>query len=170
MRNLFLLILSLFFLFPVIVRAQTNVVPVQETFYKAKVIAILDQGEITAYGYTNPYQTVKIKILDGDIKDKELTIDHGKNYTLDKNQLVHVGDTVVLDKTYGNDNQPIYQITDKYRLDIVVPIIGIFFLAVIMLAGWKGIGSILGMLISLGVILKFIIPQILAGSDPLFIS
>lgn len=152
------------------VSAQTNTAPSQETFYKAQVLEIIDQGEVESYGFINPYQTLRVKILDGDEKNKEFTIDHGKGYNLDKNQLTTVGEKVVLVKSYGPDNTPIYQITDKYRLDSVLPIIGIFFLAVILLSGWQGVGSILGMLVSLGVILKFIIPQILSGSDPLLIS
>src|SRR5258706_5720772 len=45
-----------------------------------------------------------------------------------------------------------------------------FFLAVILLSKWQGFGSILGMVVSLGIIIQYITPQSLAGGDPLFIS
>src|SRR5258706_16263009 len=45
-----------------------------------------------------------------------------------------------------------------------------FFLAVILLSKWQGFGSIWGMVVRLGIIIKYIIPQLLAGGDPLFIS
>jgi len=63
-----------------------------------------------------------------------------------------------------------YQIIDKYRLNELI-YIGLLFLAlVLLLSRWKGVGSFLGMVLSLLVIVKFIVPQILAGMDPLFIS
>lgn len=147
---------------------QANIQP--EVFYKARVEKILDQGEDTSYGMTSPFQRVLLKVLDGDLKDKDITIDHGKGFSLDKSQLVSVGDTVLVVKTTNLGDNITYQIADQYRLDKVIPIIIIFFLAILLLSGWKGAGSILGMVISLGVIVKYIVPQILAGSDPLFVS
>ncbi len=160
-----------------ITRAQTtensgsdvsNIPP--EVFYKAQVEKILDHGEDTSYGMTSPYQKVLLKILDGDMSGKEVTIDHGKGFSLDKSQLVAVGDTVLVVKSSDADNNTTYQITDQYRLDNIIPIIILFFLAIIVLSGWKGVGSIAGMVISLGVIVKYIVPQILDGKDPLFVS
>jgi uncharacterized membrane protein len=111
-----------------------------------------------------------LKIIDSDQNGQELTVDHGKGFTIDKNQLVKTGDTLVLVKMLGPDNTPMYQITDTYRLDKIIPIIILFFIAIIVLSQWKGLGSILGMVISLAVIVKYIIPQILAGNDPIFVS
>jgi uncharacterized membrane protein len=61
-------------------------------------------------------------------------------------------------------------ITDKYRLTPLIIMVIFFFLFVSILAGKKGIGAVIGMFISLGVIVLFIVPQILQGSDPLLIS
>jgi uncharacterized membrane protein len=63
-----------------------------------------------------------------------------------------------------------YVISDKYRLDQITTIVIVFFVAIILLSGYQGIGSILGMIFSLMVIAKFIVPLILSGHDPLFIS
>lgn len=147
---------------------DVNIPP--EVFYKAQIEKILDQGIDTSYGMTSPYQKVLLKFLDGDMKGQETTIDHGKGFSLDKSQLVAAGDTVLVVKTTNVDNTTTYQITDQYRLDKIIPIILLFFLAIIVLSGWKGLGSIAGMVISLGVIVKYIVPQILAGQDPLFVS
>lgn len=141
-----------------------------EMFFKAKVEKILDQGEKTAYGITAPYQNVVLKILDGEMVDREVVIVHGEGLNLDKNQLVNIGDTVLIMQYTNADNVPVFQIADKYRLDKIIPIILLFFLAILILSGWKGIGSIIGMIISLGVIIYYIVPQILSGKDPLFVS
>ncbi len=162
----FVLIAVLFLIIPGKVYAQTN----SDQFFRAKVEAITNQGETITQAGTSPFQEVKLQILDAPEKGKEITVEYGKDMSLTQSQLVNIGETIVLDKTFGPDGNPIYQITDKYRLDNVWPIVIFFFLVVLLLSQWKGAGSILGMVISLGVILKYIVPQILAGHDPLTVS
>ena len=151
-----------------IAKAQSSV-PAPDTFYRATVVA-LSNGELVTNAGTNPFQEVEVKFLNGDMAGKEMTIEYGKDMNLMKDQLINVGDTVVIDKTLGPGNQATYQITDEYRLNSVWPIIILFFLIIILLSQWKGVGSIVGMVISLAVILKFIVPEILAGHNPLNIS
>lgn len=153
----------------------TKTVKAQDTlasdqFFRAKVEAITNQGETITDSQTLPFQELKLQILDAPEKGKEIIVEYGKDISLAKDQLVNVGQTVVVDKTVGPDGTPLYQIADKYRLDNVWPIVIFFFLIVLLLSHWKGAGSILGLIISLGVILKYIVPQILAGHDPLTIS
>jgi len=148
------------------IHAQTQ----PDTFYRAKVLAIVDQGETINDTGTNPFQEVELQILDGDKKGTKMAINYGKDVALTNSQLVKVGDTVVVVKTSGPEGNAIYQISDQYRLGAVWPILIIFFLIVIILSQWKGVGSILGMIISLGVIIRYIIPQILSGQNPLVVS
>jgi uncharacterized membrane protein len=158
----------LFTFFCTSVKAQSS--NPSDEFFRAKVEAITNQGETITDSQTLPFQEVKLQILDAPEKGKEIVIEYGKDVSLTQDQLVNVGQTVVIDKTVGPDGTPLYQITDKYRLDNVWPIVIFFFLIVLILSQWKGAGSILGLIISLGVILKYIVPQILAGHDPLTVS
>lgn len=142
----------------------------KEELFKAQVIKILATGEqYVDEQHKNPYQTVQVTILDGSEKGKTLTIKHGEQSTIRENQKVAVGEKVVILKlpTPKGDQ---YQIVDKYRLDALLPIVGIFFLLVLLLSRLKGLGSIVGLGVSLLVIIQFIVPQILAGHDPLVIS
>jgi uncharacterized membrane protein len=171
--SILLLFFSFFILTPVSVsKAADELTTIEnvEVFYKAQVLGVLEEGSVTAFGYTNPYQKLRIKFLDGDLLGQEIIVDHGKGYTLDKNQLVKPDDFIVVIKNTGLDGEPTFQIIDKYRLHQIIPIIVFFFLSIILLSKWQGVGSILGMIVSLGVIIKYIIPQILAGQDPLFVS
>jgi uncharacterized membrane protein len=63
-----------------------------------------------------------------------------------------------------------YSVYDKYRSGNILFIAVAFFLLVIITTGLRGIGSLLGLVISFAVIIFFIVPQILGGADPLFIS
>ncbi len=163
-------LLSLLFFLVVIPTVFSAKAQSTETYYKATVTEILAEGEETAYGMTMPYQEVVLTLLDGDMRGRQITIVYGKDFSVDPSQFVRAGDTVLVTRYTNADNMQVFHITDRYRLDKIVPIVLFFFLAILVLSGWKGIGSILGMIISLVVIAKYIVPQILAGSDPLFVS
>jgi len=142
----------------------------QDTYHKARVEAVLEEGSRSINGLELPYQIVRVTMLDGALKDREITIDHGTIFTIDKAKFVRPGQTVVVVQTLGPDSQFLYQIIDVYRLDSLIPFLLLFVISVIILSQWRGVGSIVGMAISLLVIAKFIVPQILAGNDPLIIS
>ena len=169
LRVLFIsLVLSL--VIPAVTFAQTPPPQQKQEVSKAEVTKILNTGEIYVdKSKQNPYQTVVVKILDGNDTGKDITIDNGKQSTIRSDQLVNVGDKVVVSKIStpkGSD----YQITDRYRLDWLLGIVIAFFALVIGLCRLKGLGSIIGLGISLFVIMAFLIPQIIAGQDPLMIS
>ena len=142
----------------------------QEYFSKAKVLDIKDQGTQNIAGYENPYQLVELAFIDGPQAGTTRTIEHGGIFTITNYQLVKPGDIVVV-STIVQDQQAQNTIIDKYRLDPLLWITGGFFLLVLVTAGLKkGLGSIIGLAISLAIITKFIVPQILAGRDPIAIA
>lgn len=141
-----------------------------DTYYRARVEKILEQGEQKINNITAPYQRVEVTILDGNLRGRRVTIDHGSVFTIDRQRFVTKGQMVVVAFTTGPQNTKLFQIIDTYRINALIPFLGIFILAVILLSGWRGVGSILGMIISLGVISFFIVPKILHGADPLVVS
>jgi len=141
-----------------------------DEFLKATVTAIPNQGETIGDSGTIPFQDLNLKVLDGSLKGKVIGLTYGKNISLTQSQLLGVGDTVIIDKSVNSGGSPLFEIMDKYRLNSVIPILVLFFLVVIALSQLKGAGSILGMFISLGVIVGFIVPEILKGQNPLVIS
>lgn len=165
---IFLLFLATL-LIPSTTLAQDEIIPVQE-YRKAEVLKITEDGEIEVYGSKQLFQKVEVKILDGTDKDQIKTIEHGNKIKLKVDQKVHPGETVVLYRGGFNENIDDYQIIDKYRLNNIFYFAIAFFIFVLIVGQLQGLGSIIGLLISFLVIIKFIVPQILAGSDPLLIS
>lgn len=169
-------LLTILFFFCLISITPTTQVLAQETstdrdtYYRARVEKILEQGEQKINNIATPFQRVEVVILDGNLRGRKVIIDHGSVFTIDKQRFVSKGQIVVIAFTTGQQNTRLFQIIDTYRLNTLMPFIGIFVLAVILLSGWRGVGSILGMIISLGVISFFIVPKILQGADPLMIS
>jgi uncharacterized membrane protein len=166
----FLLLLTLFLLcllFPTRIFAQQN--PHQE-YTTGKIITITKEGTKQIGSTKNIFQDLNVQILDGSDKGKTISLEYGGMFTITEGQKVQEGDTVILTKIQGPDRKSTYQIIDKYRLMPILFLIVGFFAIVLVIAGRKGAGAIIGMLISLGIITWFIIPQILAGHDPLLIS
>lgn len=156
--------------YPQRVFAQAPPAVSQDTYYKARVEKIIDSGVSVSNGIEIPYQHVQVTVLDSTLKGRSLTIDHGTIFTIDKSKFVLPGQTVVVVQTNGPNSEPIYQIIDVYRLDALIPFLVLFAFAVIFLSRWRGVGSLIGMGISLLIIARFIVPRIMTGGDPLTIS
>lgn len=142
----------------------------QNTYVKATVTQIVEEGVIIRKDYKNAYQDIKAQILDGPQKGQTVALENGGDTSMTADQRVEVGDTIILIRGNALDGSPQYDIYEHYRLPALYAIIAFFFLVTIALAGVKGLGSMVGLFISLAVILWFIIPQILGGHDPLTIS
>lgn len=142
--------------------------PVEEQS-RAKVLQIIEEGSTVLYNQKHIFQKVTLQILDGSEKDKTFTFTHGNQTTLREDQKVTQGQIVVLQKTTTGDKS-IYQIIDSYRLDRTMPLVILFVVVVLAISRLKGLGSLIGLGISFLVIIRFIVPTILAGEDPLITS
>lgn len=144
---------------------------VSQNFYTGKVISIPKEGYRTIDGQETPYQIVQIIVLSGPDKGKTLTINHGGGKTnILASQEVSLGSTVILEQMQHANGKAAYAIYDTYRIPMMVYIFVAFAILILLVAGFKGIGSLLGVGISLVVILGFIVPQILQGASPLVVS
>jgi uncharacterized membrane protein len=141
-----------------------------QQFFKASVVQIIEQGYKESNGTKNYYQTIKVKIEDGAEKGKYTIIQNGQNSQISQNQLVKTSDEIVVSESFSPTGLGLYAIYDYYRLNMIFVFLIIFFVAVLLVAGIRGFGSILGMIISLLIILLFIVPNILKGSDPLTVT
>lgn len=112
-------------------------------------------------------QTLRVKDADG----TEYTVGLGDEFQpISKNQLRSEGDSVVLYSTEVDPGGASVSIADSYRLPTVVWLCVLFATLVIGVSRKKGFLSIIGMVLSLVVLTKFIVPQILLGANPIVIS
>ena len=140
-------------------------ISMQEEFEKAEVVAINKQGTNNLDGVNVKFQDLTLKIISGSDAGKTVKLTNGGQTFITDAQLVATGEVLILDKTQNG-----YLILDKYRLDAVPYLLIGFAVLFLAVAGKRGIGSILGIIISLAVILGFIIPQIIGGANPLLVS
>lgn len=151
-------VFSLFFLI--------SIKPVHaEEFEKAEAISIDKAGVNNIDGTKVKFQDLTLKIISGSDVDREIKLENGGTTFITDAQLVKKGDILILDKTQSG-----YLIVDKYRLDYIPYLLVGFAVLLLFVAGWKGIGSILGLTLSLVIIIFFIVPLILNGSSPLLVA
>lgn len=82
-----------------------------------------------------------------------------------------VGDEVVVSLTFGSEGEGIIvTVTDQWRIPALAGIGLLFALAVAMVGGWRGIRSLIALALTLVVVVKILLPLILAGWEPVLLA
>jgi uncharacterized membrane protein len=117
-------------------------------------------------------QNIVVQFLTGDMKGQTTTVlSQAVSSSTTNNYLqISPGEKVLLarDSLEGAANAP-YYITDRYRLPALFFAILLFILVAVFFGRIRGLTSIIGLAMSIGVLIGFVVPQILAGHDPLTI-
>ena len=141
-----------------------------EEVVQARVIEVIDSGVLEQGGVQQPYQRLRLEILEGELAGRAIEVDHGTFSLLGPESLYRAEDRVLVARAKRPDLGDLFIITDVVRLDSLALLLGVFVGFVLLIARRSGLRSLLGMAVSLIVITQFMLPMILAGSDPVVIS
>jgi len=138
---------------------------------RARVINIVEQGQTQIGGIEQVYQTVDVEILEGEFINQRVIMDFGRSQVMPEDYILEVGDVILVSVGVSLVDQS----TDAYFVDFtreraIILILVVFVLIAYLVGSWTGLRSLLGMMIGFVVILLYIIPQILAGSNPVLVS
>ena len=138
---------------------------------EATVEKILEEKQIKPMGSTEMqlYQKLELLVTKGSIKDKKIVIENG-NIPVANNLKYKVDDRVIVTFSKDFEGTDYFYITDHIRRDSLLWLFLIFVMSAVVIAKWRGILSLVGMGISFLVIFSFILPKILAGSNPVEIA
>ena len=137
---------------------------------RARVTKILNEGQITLGENTQPYQELRVELLEGEYQGIPMDIDYGKRQLRDDTNRFTPGDEVFVTLGKTPDGVLTAYYTDYVRTNALLALLGVFVTAILLMGRWKGFGSLLGLAFSMIVIIGYIIPHILAGEDPLRVS
>jgi len=148
---------TLFFLLPLFlfvslrqkIQAQTETPP--EELFEGQVEHVLEENE--------NYQKLEILITRGSLEGEKMTVEVGGEFQKVGQVKYKVGDEVVVSS--------LGYITDFVRRQPLLWLFAIFVLLVLAVGKLWGLTSLLGMGLSFLIIFKVILPQILAGRDPI---
>ncbi len=153
-----------------IAQSSQNIQESQANFLKAEIVRISNGQEVIADDGTKTYeQTIELKGLEGEWKDKLISIEKSQFNTLGPKSY-KVGDVMLLTNNKDNQGQDHFAIIDYVRENSIYFLIFLFVGLVFLIGRKKGIKAIISLVLSFLVIIYFIIPQIAGGADPVFIS
>ena len=168
MKKVFLIIILIFlFGFPSAVSAQ-NTPPKEETI-EAVITKITEEKVIEPDGKEQLHQSLQLTVTSGSIRGRKITIENG-NLDQINVQRFQVDDKVLAIYTKNFEGKDIYFIQDYIRRDWLYLLFFIFVGVVIAIGAKRGVGALAGMAFSFFMIFAFILPQISAGHDPIFIA
>lgn len=137
---------------------------------RALVINIKDEGEITLGTTPQQYQVFDVRVLEGAYEGKILEVDYGLRQIRSSSAQVQRGEEILISVGERQDGELVAYFTDFIRTTQLLQLLMLFFLVSILIGGWKGLRGLLGIILSLAIIVLYIIPQILAGHNPVWVS
>jgi uncharacterized membrane protein len=112
---------------------------------------------------------VRVEILAGSLKGE--TVDGYIQGPSGQQELprYQVGDAVVVSAS-TEPEATFIAVADLYRVPVLALLIGIFAAAVTVVGGWRGVRSLIALALTLAVVIKLVVPLILAGRDPVLVA
>ncbi len=137
---------------------------------RARVTQIIEEGDIDLGGTVQRYQIARVELLEGEYKGISMEMDYGKRQILSNAVYLRTGDTILVTIGARPDGALTVYFVDFVRASSLLWLTIIFVAVILAISRWKGLRSLLSLVFSLMVIIGYIIPHILAGEDPLWVS
>ena len=137
---------------------------------RARVVEIIEEGEIDLGGTLQRYQIARVELLEGEYRGILMEMDYGRRGVLSNAVYLQPGDNILVTVGARPDGILTVYFVDFVRSDSLLWLAAIFVAVILLISRGKGLRSLLSMAFSLLVIIGYIIPHILAGEDPLRVS
>ncbi len=138
------------------------------TFYVSRVSAQSKQSFYDAIIIDVKKNEVTVKFEEGPLKDKSVQVQ--TNSENQKNIEYRKGDSVVMTYEKNNKGASNVFIADFKRKNQLLVLLLLFLVVVFGIARFRGLLSLIGMMISFTMITRLIIPNILLGNDPVIVT
>jgi uncharacterized membrane protein len=136
----------------------------------ARVVDVVEEGTTDLGAGPQPYQVFRVELLSGDFVGSRFSVDYGLRQVRPDGPALRVGDRVMVTAAPSPDGEVQVYFADFVRTGALGWLAGAFILLILLVSRGKGLRALAGMGLSLMLILGFILPQILAGADPVLVS
>jgi uncharacterized membrane protein len=141
---------------------------------RAKVLEILSEDEqATSYaeGETTTIQTIELEITSGEDKGEKIIVENHVDSMFAYNIVVEENDDVLVYLEKDESGEIIQGYISEIARDKYLLYLGIiFFLLLLIIGGLKGLKAIITLLITAFAVLKIMLPLILKGYSPIYLS
>ena len=111
---------------------------------------------------------VSVRLQEGPQSGRDVTFEQA--VTSGPIRVPEVGDGVVLSEFAAGDGTFSYNFADYERTGSML-VLGVFFVAAVLLLGrWRGLGALVGLGVSILVLVAFMLPALLDGSNPIVVA
>ena len=158
------LLLVIFVLVPDITPRPTDLPPVQ--LVRGRIVEVLPEVDPAT-------PNVRIEVVEG-IDGGPATGDVVEGFLqgpsgLEARPDFAVGDEVIINISTDPD-AGFVAVNDRYRVPTLALLLGLFAVAVTVVGGWRGVRSLIALALTLAVIVKLVVPLILAGWNPAWVA
>lgn len=141
-----------------------------DTFYRGRVIEVIEDGTRSLDGYAQPYQVLRIRLEHGPLANQDVTVEHGERFSIQETQKVRRGERVLIGETTRVDGSTFLYVADRMRTRPLLTLASLFLVLIVAVAGLSGLRSLLGLAFTVLVLGWFLLPRIVGGADPLITS
>jgi uncharacterized membrane protein len=140
-----------------------------EDLITAEVVTITERTEDPdpVLGGSGEIADITVELLDGPEAGRTVTL---TQIPLEGYPEFTPGDRIELEAATIPDSDVEFFIRDFQRLPALALLGGLFVLAVLAIGRWHGLRSLLGLGLSLFIVVRFVVPAILAGSNPAVVA
>ena len=128
-------------------------------------LKVITERGVVVSTFGNQSQELTVKISSGPDAGKTVKMSYDP-MSLSSLRL-NPGDQLIISKQNDASGKTVFSVNDRFRIPEVLGVVIAFLFLILLIAGKKGIGSIIGLGISLGIIFVYIVPSILGGTNPL---
>lgn len=149
---------------PAEIDPAASTVPGGVTLHSATLTAVADVADADDPGLA-PGATVlslTARLADGRDVTFEMVDETGELYA--------VGQRVRVAEAEGPDGGVTWYVNDIERNGPLLALAGLFLLAVLVFGRWQGLRALVGLALTLGVVVLFVVPALLAGRDPVAVA
>lgn len=137
---------------------------------RGRVVEVIEQTTPAADGARRSYSKLRVRVNSGSIEGTVLEVEERPLGPTRAIREFSPGDEVLVNYTRNPNGNDIAYIAEYVRTPQLAWLALIFAVAIGLVGGFQGLRSLLGMAISFVIILRFIIPHILNGENPVLIS
>jgi uncharacterized membrane protein len=134
-----------------------------------RVRQILSEETIQSGSETYTVQQVQVEITSGELAGQVISTESGSPFAANATPRVRSGMRVLVGHTFGPMGERFF-IADYVRRPAVLWLLALFVAVTIAIGRWTGVRSLLGLAFSVFVLVQFVLPRILAGQSPVWVS
>lgn len=126
------------------------------------------EGRVVSVVARYPYGEFTAELLEVEYEGRRIVVDRLRQPNTASAFEVRPGDTIVFFETRGPDGTT-YQFRDRSRKVPLLLLGGLFVVFVVIVGGWQGVSSLVGLAAGVLVVGRFVLPGLLAGADPVLL-